>query len=153
VQTLRRRISNEDSAAVGASGRPVLLATLDVPYAEEAIAFAVDAAVENGQPLLLVNAVEVLPTAYAVLGWGYVEKDDLQEALFEPVRLAASLAVQVERLRVCSPHPVDALLELVAERDPGVLVFGPDRKHLSGRRYRKAERTVRNRASCLVWSP
>jgi hypothetical protein len=48
---------------------------------------------------------------------------------------------------------VDALLELVAERDPGVLVFGPDRKHLSGRRYRKAERTVRNRASCLVWSP
>lgn len=153
MQTLRRRVSHEDSAAVGASGRPVLLATLDVPYAKEAIAFAVDAAVENGQPLLLVNAAEVLPTTYTVLGWGYIEKDDLQEALFEPVRLATSLAVQVERLRVCSPHPVDALLELVAEREPGVLVFGPDRKHLSRRRYRKAERTVRKRAACLVWSP
>jgi nucleotide-binding universal stress UspA family protein len=131
----------------------VLLATLDVPYAEEAIAFAVDAAVENGQPLLLVNAVEVLPTTYTVLGWGYIERDDLQEALVEPVRLASSLAVEVERLRVCSPHPVDALLELVAEREPAVLVFGPDRRHLSGRRYRRAERSVRKRASCLVWSP
>jgi hypothetical protein len=59
--------------------------------------------------------------------------------------------VQVERLRVCSPHPIDALLEVVAERRPGLLVFGPDRSQLSRRRYRKAERAVRERASCLVW--
>ena len=153
MQTLRRRNAHEDIAAVGSRNRPVLLATLDVPYAEEAIAFAVDSAVENGQPLVLVNVAEVLPTAYSLLGYGYVEKEDLQEALFKPVQLACSLAVQVERLRVCSPHPVDALLEVVAEREPGVLVFGPDRRHLSGRRYRRAERAVRERASCLVWSP
>jgi nucleotide-binding universal stress UspA family protein len=153
VQTLRRRNTHEDHALVPSAGRPVLLATLDVPYAERAIAFAVDAAVENGQPLLLVNVAEVLPTAYSLLGYGYVERDDLQEALGEPVELALSLAVSVERLRVCSPHPVDALLEVVAERDPGVLVFGPDRRHLPGRRYRRAERAVRERASCLVWSP
>lgn len=153
MQTVPRRMSREDSAAVGASGRPVLLVTLDVPYAEEAIAFAVDSAVENGQPLLLVNVAEVLPTAYSLLGYGYVERKDLQQALFEPVRLASSLAVEVERLRICSPHPVDALLELVAEREPSVLVFGPDRAQLSRRRYRKAERAVRERASCLVWSP
>jgi nucleotide-binding universal stress UspA family protein len=153
VETVRRRVSVEDSAAVSTSVRPVLLATLDVPYAEEAIAFAVDAAVENGQPLVLVNAVEVLPTHYAVLGYGYVEKDDLQEALFEPVKLACSLAVKVERLRVCSPHPVDALLEVVAEREPSVVVFGPDPGKLSRRRYRRAERAVRERSACLVWSP
>jgi nucleotide-binding universal stress UspA family protein len=152
VQTLRRRISREDVTFVPPAGRPVLLATLDVPYADEAIAFAVDSAVENGQPLLLVNAAEVLPTAFSLLGYGYVEREDLQEALFRPVQLACSLAVQVERLRVCSPHPVDALLEVVAERDPAVLVFGPDRSHLSRRRYRRAEKTVRERASCLVWS-
>jgi nucleotide-binding universal stress UspA family protein len=144
-------MSREDVTVVPSAGRPVLLATLDVPYAEEAIAFAVDSAVENGQPLVLVNAAEVLPTHYAVLGYGYVEREGLQEALRKPVELAQSLAVAVERLRVCSPHPVDALLEVVAERDPGVLVFGPDRKHLSRRRYRKAERAVRERASCLVW--
>ena len=153
MHTLRRRVSHSDSAALGSAGRPILLATLDVPYAEEAIAFAVDLAVENGQPLILVNVAEVLPTAYSLLGYGYVEKDDLQEALFRPVQLACSLAVEVERLRVCSPHPVDALLEVVAEREPSLLVFGPDRKHLSGRRYRRAERAVRERAPCLVWSP
>jgi hypothetical protein len=153
VQTLRRRVTHEDSVALRSGDRPVLLATLDVPYAEEAIAFAVDAAVENGQPLVLVNAAEVLPTAYTLLGYGYVEREELQDALRKPVELARSLAVEVERLRVCSPHPVDALLEVVAERDPAVLVFGPDRRHLSGRRYRRAERAVRERASCLVWAP
>ena len=153
MRTLRRRDTHEDTAALATRGRPVLLVTLDVPYADEAVAFAVDAAVENGQPLVLVNVAEVLPTAYSLLGYGYVEREELQEALFRPVQLACSLAVQVERLRVCSPHPVDALLEVVAERDPGVVVFGPDRAHLSGRRYRKAERAVRERASCLVWSP
>jgi Universal stress protein family len=152
VQTLRRRHTHEDVAALGSRDRPVLLATLDVPYAEEAIAFAVDSAVENGQPLVLVNAAEVLPTAYSLLGYGYVEREDLQDALRRPVELARSLAVEVERLRVCSPHPVDALLEVVAEREPAVLVFGPDRNRLSRRRYRKAERAVRERAACLVWS-
>jgi nucleotide-binding universal stress UspA family protein len=153
VLTLRRRIPREDVSALGCGARPVLLATLDVPFSEEAMAFAVDAAVENGQPLVLVNAAEVLPTTYTVLGYGYVEKEELQEALRKPAELARSLAVSVERLRVCSPHPVDALLEVVAERDPGVLVFGPDPRHLSRRRYRRAERAVRKRASCLVWSP
>jgi nucleotide-binding universal stress UspA family protein len=129
----------------------VLLATLDVPFSEEATVFAVDSAVESGRPLILVNAVEVLPTTYTVLGWGYVEREDLQDALRKPAELAHSLAVRIERLRVCSPHPVDALLEVVAERDPALLVLGPDRTHLSGRRYRKAERKVRERVSCLIW--
>ena len=152
MRTLRRRSSQEDVAFVPSAGRPVLLATLDVPFAEEAVAFSVDAAVENGQPLVIVNAAEIPPTHYAVLGYGYVEREELQNELMKPVELARSLAVPVERLRVCSPHPVDALLEVVAEREPALLVFGPDRRHLSGRRYRRAERAVRKRASCLVWS-
>jgi nucleotide-binding universal stress UspA family protein len=152
VPTLRRRISHDDVSALDRSDRPVLLATLDVPFADEATEFAVDAAVESGKPLILLNVAEVLPTTYTVLGWGYVERQDLQDALRKPAELAQSLAVRVERLRVCSPHPVDALLEVVAERGPALLVFGPDRKQLSRRRYRKAERAVRERASCLVWS-
>ncbi len=149
--TLRRRISHEDVSAVGSADRPVLLATLDVPYSDEATAFAIDAAVESGKPLVVLNVAEVLPTTYSFLGYGYVEKQELQEALRKPAELARSLAVHVERLRVCSPHPVDALLEVVAEREPAVLVFGPERSQLSRRRYRKAERAVRERTSCLVW--
>jgi Universal stress protein family len=151
--TLRRRSPLDDVTVVPSAGRPVLLATLDVPFSEEATAFAVDSAVESGQPLLLLNVAEVLPTVYTLLGYGYVEREGLQDELRKPAELAVSLAVPVERLRVCSPHPVDALLEVVAERDPAVLVFGPDRRHLSGRRYRKAERAVRERATCLVWIP
>ena len=149
--TLRRRISREDVSVFSSGDRPVLLATLDVPFSEEATAFAVDTAVESGKSLVLVNAAEVLPTAYTLLGYGYVEREELQEALRKPAELARSLAVQVERLRVCSPHPVDALLEVAAERNPAILVFGPDPRHLSSRRYRRAERAVRERAPCLVW--
>lgn len=129
----------------------MLLATLDVPFSEEAIGFALDSAVESGHPLLLVNAVEVLPTIYSVLGYGYVERDELQQALRKPAELARSLAVQVERLRVCSPHPVDALLEVVAERDVAMLVFGPDCARLKPRAYRRAKKKICRRAGCLTW--
>ena len=149
--TLRRSISREDVSALSSSDRPVLLATLDVPFSEEATAFAVDSAVESGKPLVLVNAAEVLPTAYTLLGYGYVEREELQEALRRPAELAHSLAVRVERLRVCSPHPVDALLEVVAERNPAVLVFGPDRSRLKLRTYRRAAKKIRERATCLIW--
>lgn len=149
--TLRRSGPREDVSLLSPGGRPVLLATLDVPFAEEAAAFAVDSAVESGQPLVVVNVAEVLPTPCTLAGWGYIAREELQAELRKPAELARSLAVHVERLRVCSPHPVDALLELVAEREPGLLVFGPDRSRLRRRRYRKAARALREHAPCLVW--
>src|SRR5689334_24765618 len=85
--TLRRRSSLDATTVTPAAGRPVLLATLDVPFSEEATAFAVDSAVESGQPLVLVNVAEVLPTAYTFLGYGYVEREDLQDALRKPAEL------------------------------------------------------------------
>ena len=131
--------------------RPVLLATLDVPFSKEAIAFAVDCAVESGQRLMLVNAAEVLVTPSTMAGYGYVERRELQDELLKPAELAASLAVPVERLRVCSPHPVDALLDTVAERNPSVLVFGPDPTLLKRRTYRRAAKRIVDRVACLVW--
>ncbi len=151
MQTLRRTPPREDTTLLPDGRRPVLLATLDVPFDEEAMAFAVDAAVENGQPLVVVNAAQILPATWALLGYGYIERDDLQQELLKPAQLAHSLAVHVERLRVCSPHPVDALLELVSERDPGLLVFGPDRARLRSWTYARAAKRIRKRASCLVW--
>ncbi len=149
--TLRRSGPGTDVSLLSSANRPVLLATLDVPFADEAIAFAVDSAVETGQPLVVVNAAEIQPTPWSLLGYGYIEREDLQAELRKPAELAQSLAVWVERLRVCSPHPVDALLELVAERNPGLLVFGPDWSLLKPRRYRRAAKKIRERATCLVW--
>jgi len=152
VLTLRKSGARGDASLIAhAARRPVLLATLDVPFAEDATAFAVDSAVEDGQPLIVVNVAEVQPTRWSLVGYGYLERADLQAELLKPAELAHSLAVHVERIRVCSPHPVDALLEVVAERKPGVLVFGPDRACLRRRTYERAAKRIRERSSSLVW--
>ena len=152
---IARRIGTISSAVGTVAGaRPVMLVTFDVPFAPEAAAFAVDSAVESGQPLIVVNAAEVpiLPISIA-MGYEYVGTDEVEESLRAPAELARSLAVDVERLRLCSPRPVDALLELVAERTPGLLVLGPDPNGCGGGSYAKLTRRISERAACLVWLP
>ena len=134
-------------------GRPVLLATLRVPFEPRAAAFAVDSAVESGEPLLVVNVVELPPLGMSV-AMHYDQLPDTPEdaeTLRAPAEVARALGVHVERLRVKSPRPIEALLELTAERSPGLLVLGPDRRRLKRRAYRKAAKAVRERAACLVW--
>lgn len=133
--------------------RPVLLATLGVPFDAEAATVAVDAAVEAGQPLVLVNVVELPPLGMSVaMRYDQLpDRPEEAEALRAPAELAASFGVRVERLRVRSPRPVEALMQVVSELAPGLLVFGPDRARVRPRVYRKAARAVRERATCLVW--
>ena len=69
-----RRHGTISSAVQATSGaRPVMLVTFDVPFVPEAAVFAVDSAVESGQPLLVVNVAEVpiLPISIA-MGYEYV---------------------------------------------------------------------------------
>lgn len=134
--------------------RPVMLVTFDVPVRADAAELAVDAAVESGQKLLLVNLVE-LPIRPMTASWGSetVVLEDVETSLRAPAELAHSLAVAVERLRVVSPRPLKALLELVGERLPGLLVLGADTGRMRGRRYRKAASRIREEAPCLVWIP
>jgi len=153
--TLRRGRPREDVSFLDAGRRPVMLATMEVRFDEVAATFAVDAAVECGQPLIVANVVEIpLGPLCVRMGYGALEPSDEDAAnLRAPVELAHSLGVTVERLRVLSPHPIAALLELVAERRPGLLVFGPDPDRIKPRRYRRAAKTIRERCSCLVWLP
>lgn len=131
----------------------MLLATLDVPFDVAATELAVDTAVESGQILIVANAVELPPLPLSVI-MGYDQlayTPEMEASLLAPVRLAAALGVPVERIRVRSPRPVQGLLQLVAERAPGLLVFGPDRTRISKRRYGRAARAIREAATCLVW--
>ena len=149
----RRTRTSADLPAVSGS-RPVMLVTFDIPFEPEATALAVDAAVESGQKLIVVNVAEVAigPISLA-MKYEYVGTQEVEDALREPAELAHSLAVEVERLRLCSPRPVDALLELVAERVPGLLVVGPDRERMRRRTYAKWTKRISERAACLVWLP
>ena len=135
--------------------RPVLLATLGVPIEHAAAIFAVDAAVESGEPLVVANVVELPPLPMSVhMGYDQLEdRPDVVSSLHEPAQLARSLGVAVERLRVKSPRPVEALVQLASELHAGLLVFGPDRSRLGKRRYRKAAEALEKRAACLVWLP
>jgi nucleotide-binding universal stress UspA family protein len=136
-----------------AKGRPVLLATLDVPFDKDAVVFAVDSAVELGQPLIIANFVERAPLPLSTM-LGYDDlpyPPEMEDALAEPARLARSLGVQVTRLRVKSFHPIPAMLEVLAEQGAGIFVFGPDRARIRRLRYLRAARAIRARASTLVW--
>jgi nucleotide-binding universal stress UspA family protein len=155
VTTLDRPRTDAHTGRATAGAGPVMLATLEVPFAPAASAFAVDTAVESGLGLVVVNAVELLLAPASVyLGYGDVEPPpEDADALKAPALLAHSLGVHVERLRLRSPRPVAALLDLAAERSPSLLVFGPDASRMRARRYAKAARTIRERAACLVWVP
>ena len=150
---VRRAGTSADIPGVAGS-RPVMLVTFDVPFEPAATEIAVDAAVESGQPLIIVNAAEVpLGPISLSMGYEYIATDEVEDALRAPAALALSLAVEVERLRLCSPRPIEALLELVAERAPGLLVVGPDRDRIKRRTYAKLTKRIRERAACLVWLP
>jgi nucleotide-binding universal stress UspA family protein len=148
---LERRAPLTDSTP---EGRPVILATLGVPFEPSATEVAVDTAVETGQPLIVVNATRLEPLPLSVmLGYDALEEltPDVTAALRRPAELARSLGVHVERLRIRSPRPLTALAELAEERRPGLLVFGPDRRVMKPRNYQRALASIRRRATCLVW--
>jgi hypothetical protein len=150
--TLKRPRVRDDAVGLVHDCRPVMLATLGVPFDDEAAAFAVDAAVEAGQPLIVATIVEVQLGMCVLMGYGALDPPEADAVkLRAPAELAHGLGVRVERLRISTPHPVTALLELVAERRPGLLVFGPDRERLKPRTYRRAAKKIRERAACLVW--
>jgi nucleotide-binding universal stress UspA family protein len=119
----------------------------------EAAELAVDSAVESGQPLIVVNAVQ-LSIRPMTSSWGteVVVTEDVDESLRAPAELARSLSVEVERIRLVSPRPAEAVLELVRERLPGLIVLGSDRTRRGRRRLTRAERRILRDAPCLVWA-
>lgn len=135
--------------------RPVVLATLSVRVDPSAERMALDSALEAGVPLVIVNLLPLrpYPTTLGLLGLeglNLPHEEDL-DALRATAERAATLGVKTELLRVISRRPVKALLEVVRERDAGLLVFGPDLS-LTGRlRFRTLARRVRTQADCLVW--
>jgi Universal stress protein family len=134
--------------------RPVLLGTLSVRVDPTAERMAIDTALEVGTKLILANMVMLPPYPLTVrLAPEYVtlpHEEDL-DAVRATAARAAALGIATELLRVRSPRPLTALIELAHDREVGLLVFGPDLSRISRRRFRRAAKVVRRDAPCLVW--
>ena len=154
LATGSRRSTGEPSTH--RAGRPILLVTMGVPLEETAGAFAVDSSVETGQDLIVANVTRLEPLSLSiVLGYDALEEftPEVSASLRRWSTLAASLGVHVERLRIRSPRPVTALLELVGELAVGLVVFGPDRRVMGARAYGRALRRIRVDGVCPIWAP
>ena len=97
---------------------------------------AIDSAIEAGVPLFLVNLIPLpLYVRTMVLvgaeGTTFPHEEDL-DAVRATAHRAAELGVKTELLRVRTRHAVPALLEVLHERDAGLLVFGPDLGRVAG---------------------
>lgn len=137
VECDRRRIQRE---------RPVLLATLAVPLDPLAIDFALQCALESGHPLIVAGFIEI------ALGRGAALPAPQLDAILQPAiaRLCA-LGLRLQVLKVRSPRPLRAIVEVAEDTNAGLLAFGPDLTRISPRRYRRVARYLSRQAPCLVW--
>lgn len=154
--TIRDRPRAPAPALVGRGpARPVVLATLSVAVDPAAEEMALASALEAGVALIVANLMLLPPYPRAVMLAGLDAATLPHEEDLDAVRAtadrAAALGIPTELLRISSRRPLRALLELVVEREAGLLVFGPDVARTRSRRFRAAARRIRRDAGCLVW--
>jgi hypothetical protein len=137
-------------------GEPVLLATFSgAPPHPAATDLAVEAAFETGATLLLADVVarsrargKRCGTAVVSLGPGFRGAVDR----------AFDLGVRIERVRIAQPRPAKALLDIVSEHRPALVVFAPDPTAFGGwrwrrrRRFRRLVTALEREAPCLLWT-
>ena len=143
--------------ASGGDRPPVVLGTLSVRVSAEAERMAIESALEAESPLIVANMLVLrpYPTTIMLLGPGAATlpaEEDL-DAVRATAERAAALGLKTQLLRISTPRPVQALLELLVEQKAGLLVFGPDPSRIGARRLGKAAKRLRAKAPCLVWTP
>jgi nucleotide-binding universal stress UspA family protein len=154
LKTVGERRDEVRAPVIDRKRRPVVLATLSVRIDPEAERVALDSALESGATLILANMLEMHPYPLTVMlareCVNLPHEEDL-EAVRATAQRAAAAGIATELLRISSPRPVRALIELAREREAGLLVLGPDRSRVARRRLKAAARAVRRDAPCLVW--
>jgi len=137
---------------------PVLLATLrGAPLAPAAESLAVDLAADVEARLLVVDVVDAPPGRCRGVDLGAAAA--ATEALRRPAEEALARGLPATTLVVRATRPVDALIEVVADAAPSIVVFGPDParlsrlRRLSPRAQRRAVRALEARTTCLLWRP
>lgn len=150
----RADVSSGASIEARSAARPVVLATLSVRIDPSAERMAFDSALDAGSQLIIANMIPLRPYPMTmILAPEFINlphEEDL-EAVRATAQRAVARGIRTELLRISSAHPLSALIELVREREAGLLVLGPDLRRTSRWRLRWAARRVRRDAPCLVW--
>jgi hypothetical protein len=134
------------------SVRPVMLLTLNVPFDDQAVDFAVETAAETGSILYVCDAIPIAlgnPASHDIRTFGEKEtRNDLDRVS----QLAWRSGVRATQLVFHNPKPVKAALAVIRDEQVGLLVFGADRSRLGRWSFRRAARRLRREARCLVWT-
>jgi nucleotide-binding universal stress UspA family protein len=143
----RRDTETRASAPVG----PVVLATLASRVDPGAERLAIESCLDAGVSLVVVNAVQA-PACPRTLHLGALDpaREDYA-AVRATAERAAAFGIRVEHLRVTTPRPARAIVEIAEERAAGLLVLGPKRGRVSRWRFKRVARAVTRNLSCLVW--
>lgn len=150
----RDRSATLQAGAARSSARPVMLGTLSVRVDPNAERMALDSALDAGVKLIVANMLVLPPYPLTLMlapEYATLPHEEDRDAVRATADRAAALGIATELLRVSSPRPVTALLELARDYKAGLLVFGPDLSRTARRRFRAAARRVRREAGCLVW--
>jgi hypothetical protein len=145
------------SAPAGNQGvipRPVLLATLSVRVDPGAETLAIQSAAETHAKLIVANMLWLPPhptTLMLAREHATLPHEEDLDAVRGTAQRAAEAGVPTELLRISSRRPLAALIELIEERRPGLVVLGPDRRRTPRWWLWLAARRVRRHADCLVW--
>lgn len=133
---------------------PVMLATLSVRVDPNAERVAIESALETGTNLIVANMMPLpaYPMTFILARDQLTlpHEEDL-EAVRATARRAAERGIRTELLRISSRRPLAALIELIRERRPGLVVLGPDVSRTPRLVLWLAGRRVRQKTDCLVW--
>jgi hypothetical protein len=135
----------------GTTGKPVMLLTFNVPFAPEAVQFAIDAARDAGSELMVCDGIplNMNPAARGPRSFG---DPDALDSAGAAVRRAVESGLRAEQFLFHSPRLERAALEVARDHRVGLLVFGPDPARYGRWRHRRAARRVSRNAPCLVWT-
>jgi nucleotide-binding universal stress UspA family protein len=151
-QATRDRPAPPSAAAAASDVRPVMLLTLNVPFEEPAVEFAIDTAADTGAELYICDAIPLEYRSYVGhVARSYAEHSNRRytDAI---ARRSRERGVRTTQLVFHNPKPIAAAIAVARQERVGLLGFGADRKQLGGWSFRRMAKRIRERASCLVWT-
>ena len=139
------------TAALDSAVRPVMLLTLNVPFDEAAVTFAIETAASTGSDLWICDAIPLGFENYV----GHAARQYAESLNRKHMQAVAErsrkLGIRTEQLVFHNRRPVAAALEVAHEERVGLLVFGADRKQLGRFTFRRAVGRLQRDATCLIW--